>query len=333
MIDNLSHQLKKLDLSENSLGRAAQNLCKILKHTKCQITFLSLEKTKLSDSTVCMLLQSLHKNKNLKSLNLSENNLSDRIVQDLTTLLSLHPNIREIYLRWNKLSPVGGKKIFEYLKADQKLYVLDLSWNSLGLESKLFNRENRLADYICTFLQTNKTLLHLDLSCNKFSLDECKKIAESLKTNQSIYGFHFQGNFGSVDTLGFLNISENEKEDLIGPLLSKKINGVRPLESQDRLARFEEGSDVSDCCWICDNWAEIEFEFPGDRANDPVFIHFKHEGYKPIYIPEKDGNRTITLMLPNTKLFFFFTSDLEPIVTPEYPLIEFTEQQKVVSIY
>lgn len=41
----------------------------------------------------------------------------------------------------------------------------------------------------------------------------------------------------------------------------------------------------------------------------PVFVHFKHEGYKPIYMkPDSDGRITSKIMVPNTRIFFFFTA-------------------------
>ena len=46
-------------------------------------------------------------------------------------------------------------------------------------------------------------IIHLNLSYNNFSYDECDIIAEMLKDNHTIYGFHFAGHYGYVDNLGF----------------------------------------------------------------------------------------------------------------------------------
>lgn len=41
-------------------------------------------------------------------------------------------------------------------------------------------------------------------------MNDCRVIAESLKKNRTIYGFHFDGNWGKVDARGFLEISDDE---------------------------------------------------------------------------------------------------------------------------
>lgn len=44
----------------------------------------------------------------------------------------------------------------------------------------------------------------MDLSFNYFNLQDSKTLAESLTKNRTIYGFHFAGNSGYVDTRGFI---------------------------------------------------------------------------------------------------------------------------------
>ena len=83
------------------------------------------------------------------------------------------------------------------------------------------------------FLRQNTALLHLDLSCNKFTHQESKLIAEALEANQTIYGFHFKGNYGYVDNLGFLVVDKNERNcDLIS---FKSINSVNRLETVSKM--------------------------------------------------------------------------------------------------
>lgn len=52
--------------------------------------------------------------------------------------------------------------------------------------------------------------MHFDLSSNCFNLADSKLIANSLKGNRSIYGFHFAGNWGNVDPRGFLMIGDDD---------------------------------------------------------------------------------------------------------------------------
>ena len=49
----------------------------------------------------------------------------------------------------------------------------------------------------------NKNLVHVDLSSNGFNEEESKIIGEGLDSNHKIYGFHFGGNHGFIDSQGF----------------------------------------------------------------------------------------------------------------------------------
>ena len=76
-----------------------------------------------------------------------------------------------------------------------------MGWNSLGVVER---KDCVCLQKICDFLIANKTVLHLDLSANYFTLNDSKLISQSLSKNHTIYGFHFAGNWGTVDARGFL---------------------------------------------------------------------------------------------------------------------------------
>ena len=42
-------------------------------------------------------------------------------------------------------------------------------------------------------------LVHLDLSWNRINKEDSQKIAMSVLNNQTLYGFHFDGNRGTLD--------------------------------------------------------------------------------------------------------------------------------------
>ena len=52
---------------------------------------------------------------------------------------------------------------------------------------------------LCELLPKLVLLRHLDLNCNGFNLTESKKIAKALDKNHTLYGFHFNGNWGYLD--------------------------------------------------------------------------------------------------------------------------------------
>lgn len=79
--------------------------------------------------------------------------------------------------------------------------MLDISWNSCGSSSsKLLEVGNAWGDG----LSENRTLLHLDLSFNKILRLDSEILAQKIKINHSMYGFHYSGNDGKIDNLGFI---------------------------------------------------------------------------------------------------------------------------------
>lgn len=118
----------------------------------------------------------------------------------------------ELYLHWNKIKAPGGKEIFTGLIDSEALKVLDISCNNIGVPSK-FEYDNvepcsSCAEDVAAFLIKNKDVRHLDLGTNYFNETDSRIISEALNKNRTIYGFHFEGNVGYVDSRGFLVIPE-----------------------------------------------------------------------------------------------------------------------------
>lgn len=76
--------------------------------------------------------------------------------------------------------------------------------------NKLGSMKNSCAKAVINAIVSNKHLVHLDLSANNFSEEESKMIGESLEKNHTIYGFHFGGNFGFIDSKGFYKGEERD---------------------------------------------------------------------------------------------------------------------------
>lgn len=160
--------------------------------------------------------------------------------------------------------------------------------------------------------EQNKSLLHLDLSTNGFNQVDCAFIAESIKANRTIYGFHFAGNYGYVDTKGFL-ILENDSRNMSSIHVDTRIQGVSEHpKPYSRTARYEK---VRDTCWICDGWQAASFnwipEQSGSAIDEPIFIHFDYEGYEATFLGKQDpqGNFSTHRMVPSGKLEYFYTAN------------------------
>ncbi len=68
----------------------------------------------------------------------------------MQNFISINKSVNEIYLHWNKISGIGGTLIFESLRNDQNIKVLDISWNDIGKKCKI--------KYFCDFFEKNETL-------------------------------------------------------------------------------------------------------------------------------------------------------------------------------
>jgi arginine deiminase len=56
------------------------------------------------------------------------------------------------------------------------------------------------APEIGEMFEKNKELMHLDLSCNYFNFEDTVILAEKLEKNKTIYGIHYAGNHGYIDS-------------------------------------------------------------------------------------------------------------------------------------
>ena len=115
------------------------------------------------------MLQGLKNNTTLKVLNLSKNYLTEDIAKSLTHVLE-RSVVTELYLHWNLLKAPFGKLIFANLLENERLAVLDLSNNSLGIGPGDEECEDCIKE-MNNFFETNRYLVHLDLSSNHFNYE------------------------------------------------------------------------------------------------------------------------------------------------------------------
>ena len=108
--------------------------------------------------------------------------------------------------------------------------VADFGWNLFGESYKTLRTDTGFIDEICTFFQENRVLMHLDISNNQFTDPQAERIAHALRKNNTIYGFHFTGNKGYVDTESYLVVDDKSFQDTYSPHLLKGIEGVNKRE-------------------------------------------------------------------------------------------------------
>jgi hypothetical protein len=150
---------------------------------------------------------------------LSDNGVCDENCQNISELIHAKQQFREIYLHWNNITGKGADLIFSALAENQDICVFDLSWNKIG----------DCTGKMSMFLEQNSTMLHFDISNNRFTLEECKIIAKSLSQNKNIFGFHFQGMYGQLDHNQNIKINSPHKQNITTYL--KRIQGVERVKT------------------------------------------------------------------------------------------------------
>jgi len=94
------------------------------------------------------------------------------------------------------------------------LKILDLSWNTIGakyfpakkkkkkgIKPKKFDPIGHNGRTWGAAVKANETLVHLDLSYNKFEQIDTEIFSTELDSNHTLVGVHYQGNFGAFDEM------------------------------------------------------------------------------------------------------------------------------------
>lgn len=126
--------------------------------------------------------------------------------------------LEQLYIGTNYLSGKAGERIFTILASNKVLKVLDYSLNQLG------QGELGCAKAVAACLRSNRTLQHVDISFNNFNKEASELIAQGLEPNKTIYGFHYRGNYGWVNSKGFL-VLEEKQETLLDSIQQHRMNG------------------------------------------------------------------------------------------------------------
>jgi hypothetical protein len=117
-------------------------------------------------------------------------------------------------------------------------------------------------------VETNISLLHLDLSQNNFTVMQLEVIAEGLKENHTIMGLHMEGNNCEVDSKGFVRPNARPMTVQNQHISPRTINlptfmGKKPRSFAN--------------CWYCEKWVEVTFRWNPTAAakEDPIYLHLE----------------------------------------------------------
>ncbi|CAD8117348.1 unnamed protein product [Paramecium sonneborni] len=315
---------------------------------KNQISKINLEKNNIRDQGCKIIVKYLMNNNTLQHLNLNNNQITESACLSLSNLLKQTQRLLELYLGYNHLNSSAGNTIWKAMYKNTSIKILDLSHNNIASLDSATSIAKAIA-------RPYNELLHVDLSYNKFTYLQAQIIAEALIKNETIYGFHFEGNQTElvVNQNGFLMnniqqkkvqsdklvqlykqpqyfklLDEPKKDCFLGTKQYEEF--VMPYSRQRKIRstklNVQKVNQMGklDTCWICEGWQEIKFEWnaykSGSLYNEPIFIHFDFEDYKPLLMTHLNHEFFLVKMCPpNCDIHYFFTN---PILSVQQPAID-----------
>lgn len=146
----------------------------------------------------------------LRGLSLAQNSLGKveaHLGRDLGLMAASLVHLKVLDLHWNYFHGLGAYQmltgIYENGQNEGMLSRIDLSWNRLGVVTATHGLSNPMA-MLGEILEDNRRLFHLDISYNAIRADDCELLAEGLRENHTLFGFHVAGNQAQMDASGFL---------------------------------------------------------------------------------------------------------------------------------
>ena len=118
-----------------------------------------------------------------------------------------------------------------------------------------------------------------------------------------------------------------------------KIRGLERQAFSYHIDTYEHKTLITNCCWICEGWIELEFVYPDSKPllldipeSEPVFLLLKHEDYQLVYMPVSDDKRKVSIMVPKMKIFFCFFVNDQLVSHSSLPLVNLTMEENIVII-
>eukprot|EP01034_Spumella_vulgaris_P029711 gene29711-36803_t len=189
--------LTYLDLSFNKMDDSSQTIMAYLKDEHCRLRTLLLNGSDIDDSECANLAQAIQENKSIRTLGLSNN-----LIGEAELLNVLHPDLI-----------TGGEAIGDMLRVNTTLTKLDLSWNTVRLDSAIaialalevnttlkvlllaYNSFGDMPSQVLgRTLKDNKGLTELDIESNSITPKACTVLANAISFNETLLKLNINGN-------------------------------------------------------------------------------------------------------------------------------------------
>lgn len=193
----LMETLTFLDLSFNKIDECSQTIMDYLRSSSCKLRSLILNGADVDDQECVNLASAISQNKSLKTLSLSRN-----LIGKAELLNVLHPDL-----------VTGGEALGQMLRTNNTLTKLDISWNSIRLDSAValsksleVNQTLRVlllgynsfgdmpSQYLGKALKVNKSLTELDLESNSINPKAATVLANAISFNETLLKLNINGN-------------------------------------------------------------------------------------------------------------------------------------------
>eukprot|EP00439_Symbiodinium_sp_Y106_P083732 s529_g24.t1 len=199
LLEALPSELESVDLSQNDLDHGT-GWCRSFRRLN-KLRSLTLSDCQITDNTCLELLNDLVRCRSLTRIDISCNAIS--VGAAFQPLLKRFNYLEELDLHWNHFTGEGAVALIQGIMDNEKsggrLRYVNLSWNPLGKSGA-----EETCQMLVKYFRETTVLRHLDISRCDLSLACCRHLAEGLKENRSIVGFHVSGNEATVDAQGFL---------------------------------------------------------------------------------------------------------------------------------
>ncbi|EGR31090.1 leucine rich repeat protein [Ichthyophthirius multifiliis] len=326
LIESLNKGIEEIDFSQNILQiKNLQSLFFKLSYQQINLIILKLQKCSINDNSLEFFIQDFLQVQSLEIIDLSDNlfkNVQGGIF--MQKIIRNLENLKELYIRGNQFDAESGLVIFQgFQKVGLVIKVFDISQNSLGHGNQIYKQ--KLISNIQQMIQLNsdQSLLHIDLRQNYFQKEDLFQIGTFLNQNNNIFGFHISNGFDCyMDSLQQLNFLEenNIQQNLFQyiPINSIKIINNIYYNKKKRDLHEQINLQYGDNCWICEGWIQYNFTWKGELSGilpqntQTLYLHLEIDYFKPsLMLKElKNEHFSIKRMVPPLQqIKYYFSSD------------------------
>lgn len=225
--------IEELDLSDNSLTHIAAKAVAEAMPLCPSLKVLNLCSNRIGNEGTTAIAAALRNHCALEELCLERNQLGDRCASVVLEAASVHPSLTKLDLSDNMLGDrpgnMFGKALYEFLRVNEMLEQLDLSYNRIGA-----NRA--AAEQLAQGMAENSTVKHLDLSMNAVRDRGGCALGSALRFNTGLVELDLKEN--SIGEKGAMVIADALKENKVLEQLTLDNNPIGPRGGRAILRAF-----------------------------------------------------------------------------------------------